>query len=152
MDFIGTEIMDFYWQLNKCRCDKLILSQIANGYLSRITGPYVKIYLGFLQIFTGRTVAHWNVLLFQFHTALLFSCIPDFLPKFSRLSLHPYFSIPHFLSYRECVRKVAMHLHKMLEVMSTSVYTGLNPFNFIRKHFLQICLWDVSYVRSYCSF
>jgi hypothetical protein len=22
--------------------------------------------------------------------------------------------------------------------MSTSVYTGLNPFNFIRKHFLQI--------------
>jgi hypothetical protein len=26
------------------------------------------------------------------------------------------------------------------------------PFNFIRKHFLQICLWDVSYVRSYCSF
>jgi len=24
--------------------------------------------------------------------------------------------------------------------MSTSVYTGLNPFNFIRKHFLQICL------------
>ena len=24
--------------------------------------------------------------------------------------------------------------------MSTSVYTGLNPFNFIRKHFLQTCL------------
>jgi hypothetical protein len=23
--------------------------------------------------------------------------------------------------------------------MSTSVYTGLNQFNFIRKHFLQIC-------------
>jgi hypothetical protein len=23
--------------------------------------------------------------------------------------------------------------------------------NFIRKHFLQICLWDISYVRSYCS-
>jgi hypothetical protein len=23
--------------------------------------------------------------------------------------------------------------------MSTSVYTGLNPFNFIRKHFLQMC-------------
>jgi hypothetical protein len=35
--------------------------------------------------------------------------------------------------------------------MSTSVYTGLNPFNFIRKHFLQIYLWDVSYERSYCS-
>ena len=27
-----------------------------------------------------------------------------------------------------------------MEVMSTSVSTGLNPFNFIRKHFLQICL------------
>ena len=27
-----------------------------------------------------------------------------------------------------------------LEVMSTSVYTGLNPFNLICKHFLQICL------------
>jgi hypothetical protein len=25
-------------------------------------------------------------------------------------------------------------------------------FNCIRKHFLQICLWGVSYVRSYCSF
>jgi hypothetical protein len=36
--------------------------------------------------------------------------------------------------------------------MSTSVDTGLNPFNFIRKHFLQICLWDVSNVRSYCNF
>jgi hypothetical protein len=31
-------------------------------------------------------------------------------------------------------------LIKVLEVMSTSVHTGLNPFNFIRKHFLQICL------------
>jgi hypothetical protein len=39
----------------------------------------------------------------------------------------------------ECVRKVAVHLQNVLEVMSTSVYTGLNPFNFIRKHFLQIC-------------
>jgi hypothetical protein len=52
----------------------------------------------------------------------------------------------------ECVRKVAVHLQKVLEVMSTSVYTGLNPFNLIRKHFLQICLWDVSYEHSYCSF
>jgi hypothetical protein len=24
--------------------------------------------------------------------------------------------------------------------MSTSVYTGLKPFNFISKHFLQICV------------
>jgi hypothetical protein len=44
----------------------------------------------------------------------------------------------HFLQI--CVRKVAVHLLKLLEVMSTSIYTGLNPFNFIRKHFLQICL------------
>jgi hypothetical protein len=33
---------------------------------------------------------------------------------------------------------------KWLEVMSTNVYTGLNTLNFIRKHFLQICLWHVS--------
>jgi hypothetical protein len=37
-------------------------------------------------------------------------------------------------------------------MIPTSVYTGLNPFNFIRKHSVQICLWDVSYERSYCSF
>jgi hypothetical protein len=29
---------------------------------------------------------------------------------------------------------------KVLKVMSTRVHTGLNSFNFIRKHFLQICL------------
>jgi hypothetical protein len=28
--------------------------------------------------------------------------------------------------------------------MSMSVYTGLNPFNFIRKHFLQICVRKVA--------
>jgi hypothetical protein len=28
--------------------------------------------------------------------------------------------------------------------MSTSVCTGLNPFNFIRKHFLQICVRKVA--------
>jgi hypothetical protein len=39
----------------------------------------------------------------------------------------------------QCVQKVAVHLQKLLEVMSTCVYTGLNPVNFIRKHFLQIC-------------
>jgi len=38
------------------------------------------------------------------------------------------------------VRNVTVHLWKVLEVMYMSVYTGLNPFNFIRKHFLQICL------------
>jgi hydrogenase maturation factor len=35
-------------------------------------------------------------------------------------------------------------LQKVLEVMSTSVYTGLKPFNFIRKHFLQICVQKVA--------
>jgi hypothetical protein len=29
-----------------------------------------------------------------------------------------------------CFRKVAVHLQMVLEVMSTSVCTGLNPFNF----------------------
>jgi hypothetical protein len=28
--------------------------------------------------------------------------------------------------------------------MSTSIYTGLNPFNFICKHFLQICVPKVA--------
>jgi hypothetical protein len=36
--------------------------------------------------------------------------------------------------------------------MYASVYAGLNLFNFIRKHFLQIFLWEVSYVRSYLQF
>ena len=43
-------------------------------------------------------------------------------------------------AFVQCVQKVAARLQKLLEVMSTSVYTDLNPFNFIRKHFLQICL------------
>jgi hypothetical protein len=42
------------------------------------------------------------------------------------------------------VRKVAVHLQKVLEVISRSVYTGLNPFNFIRKHFLQIFVRKVT--------
>jgi hypothetical protein len=44
----------------------------------------------------------------------------------------------------QCVRKVSVHLQKVLEVMSTSVYTDLNSFNFIRKHFLQICVRKVA--------
>jgi hypothetical protein len=43
-----------------------------------------------------------------------------------------------------CVRKVAVHLYKVLEVMSTSAYTGPNTFNFIRKRFLQICFRKVA--------
>jgi hypothetical protein len=35
-------------------------------------------------------------------------------------------------------------LIKVLEVISTSIYTDLNPFNFIRKHFLRICLRKVA--------
>jgi hypothetical protein len=38
----------------------------------------------------------------------------------------------------QCVRKVTVHLRKVLEIMSTSVCTGLNPFNFVRIDFLQI--------------
>jgi hypothetical protein len=37
----------------------------------------------------------------------------------------------HFLQI--CVRKVSLHLQKVLGVMSTSFSTGLNPFNFISK-------------------
>ena len=37
-------------------------------------------------------------------------------------------------------KSLAVHLQSALELMSTRVYTGLNPFNFNRKHFLQICL------------
>jgi hypothetical protein len=32
----------------------------------------------------------------------------------------------------QCVRKVAVHLQKGLEVMFTSVYIGLNPFNLLK--------------------
>jgi hypothetical protein len=35
-------------------------------------------------------------------------------------------------------------LTKGIKVMSTSVYTGLKPFNFIRKHFHQICVRKVA--------
>jgi hypothetical protein len=28
--------------------------------------------------------------------------------------------------------------------MSSNVYMGLKPFNFIRKHFLQFCVWKVA--------
>jgi pilus assembly protein TadC len=42
------------------------------------------------------------------------------------------------------VRKDAVHFQRVLEVMSTSVYKGLNPFNFIRKHFLHICVRKVA--------
>lgn len=90
--------MEFLWDPNWYRCVKLIWSQIANGYLSRITGPTVKIHLTNL-IFTRRTVARWNLLQFHFPIALFFPVFLDFLPKFSRLALRPYFSIPHFLSY-----------------------------------------------------
>jgi hypothetical protein len=46
--------------------------------------------------------------------------------------------------YIQCVQKVAVHLQKLLEVMFTSVDTGLNAFNFIRKRFLQICVRKVA--------
>jgi hypothetical protein len=37
-----------------------------------------------------------------------------------------------------------VHLQKVLEVMSKSVCTGLGPFNFIRNHFLHICVRKVA--------
>jgi hypothetical protein len=48
----------------------------------------------------------------------------------------------HFLQI--WVRKFAVHLWKVLVVMSMSVYIGLNLFNFIRKHFLQIYVRKVA--------
>jgi hypothetical protein len=57
--------------------------------------------------------------------------------------LNPFkFVRTHFLQI--CIRKVAVHLQKVLAVTSTIVYTGMNPFNFIRKHFLQICFRKVA--------
>jgi hypothetical protein len=50
---------------------------------------------------------------------------------FSRLLLYFYIQ-----GVRE---KVAVRLQMVLEVMSTCVCRGLSPFNFIRKHSLQIC-------------
>jgi hypothetical protein len=37
----------------------------------------------------------------------------------------------HFL--RVCARKVAVHLQNMFEVMSTSVWTGLNPYRTVAQ-------------------
>jgi hypothetical protein len=48
------------------------------------------------------------------------------------------------VSLIQCVRKVTVHLQKVLGVMFTSVCTGLNPFNFIRKHFLKIFVRKVA--------
>jgi hypothetical protein len=36
--------------------------------------------------------------------------------------------------------------------MPTSVYTDLNPFNFIRKEFQQICFADVSLCKHLLQF
>jgi hypothetical protein len=55
------------------------------------------------------------------------------------IDLNPFnFIRKHILQI--CVRKVVVHLQKVLEVMSTD----LNPFNFIRKHSLQICVRKVA--------
>jgi hypothetical protein len=37
-----------------------------------------------------------------------------------------------------------VHLLNVWEVMSTSVYRGQNPFNFIQKNFMQICVRKVA--------
>jgi hypothetical protein len=47
-------------------------------------------------------------------------------------------------AFIQCIQKVALHLQKLLDVMSTSVYIGLNPFNCICKQFLQSCVSKVA--------
>jgi superoxide dismutase len=37
-----------------------------------------------------------------------------------------------------------LNMQCVLELMSMSIYTGLNPFNFTHKPFLQICVWEVA--------
>jgi hypothetical protein len=56
------------------------------------------------------------------------------------INLQPLWRILSLELTVQCVRKVVGYLHKVLEVMYTSVYTGLNPLHFILKHFLQICV------------
>ena len=97
--------------------------------------------------------------LYQLNAQCLFFTCFDAMCTFIRENYHDLYLKPDIVtqlscmvSIVQCVRKVAVHLQKVLEVMSTNVYTGLNPFNFIRKHFLPICLCDVSYVRSYRKF
>jgi hypothetical protein len=53
----------------------------------------------------------------------------------------------------QCIQKVTVHLQTVLEVMSMSIYTGLNHLIvYICIHSLQICLRNVSYECSHCSF
>jgi hypothetical protein len=44
----------------------------------------------------------------------------------------------------DLLSEIRCTLTKLLEEISMSVYTGLNPFNFIRKQFLQICVRKVA--------
>ena len=75
------------------------------------------------------------------------TCILNRVPPYCKSDIYLYKNThthththTHTYIYIQCLRKVAVHLQMVLEVMSTSVYTGLNTFNFILKHFLQICL------------
>jgi hypothetical protein len=116
--------------------------------------------LEYFEVFHSVTLILLNTSeLHQLNARCLFFTCFDAMCTFIRENYHDLYLKPDtvtqlscMVSIVQCVRKVAVHLQKVLEVMSTSVYTGLNPFNFIRKHFLQICLRDVSYVRSYRSF
>jgi hypothetical protein len=75
----------------------------------------------------------------------LYANITEINCTFHAILLRPCWSLAEKQLYEiQCVRKVAVHLQKVVEVMYTSVYTGLNPFNFIRKHFLQICVRKVA--------
>jgi hypothetical protein len=81
------------------------------------------------------------------------SCTPQFISWSgktpSTFLMSVFFLFYHFsaglgTNYVQRVWKVAVHLQKLLEVMSTSVYTGPNSFNLVSKHFLQICVLKVA--------
>jgi hypothetical protein len=139
--------------LNPCRklsCGTVVCKHFANyqGYPNYRWDLiwYAKVKTFFpLIVLHGTSVSSLSAIVdcTKWHWDIIF-------PRLHTRSLH--LSVSLHKKQIQCVQKVAALLWKVLEVTSTSVYTGLNPFNFIRKHFLQICLWYVSYVRSYCSF
>jgi hypothetical protein len=85
-----------------------------------------------------------------FYNLYLDGLITQSVLKYGLRSQH--MNILHSIFILHWFRKVAVHLQKVLEVVSTSVYAGLNTLNCICKHFPRISYWDVSYEPSYCSF
>jgi hypothetical protein len=88
----------------------------------------------------------------------LVSCVPACLPELGQSRGPHDKEVPELLNLLSLLSNIATNeaqksahyytvrseshcaLTKGVGSMSTSVYTNLNPFNFIRKHFLQICL------------